>query len=131
MPGWDQVPLRRLVLVEGYVAGIVSAESGHVVGLNSRGYLFCSRFGNMFTARDIPEAAGLVLGRVGRVWQVWYILLPRQEVISTQPWCIGVPLVALAGGGAAFVESYLYGAVGLETASHPGPRLRGLCLTCG
>ena len=37
MPGWDQAPLRRLVLVEGFVAGIVSAESRHVVG--SRGGL--------------------------------------------------------------------------------------------
>ena len=48
MPGWDQEPHRRLVLVEGYVAGIVSAESGHVVGLNSlptndRSYIW-SRF---------------------------------------------------------------------------------------
>ena len=89
MPGWDQAPLRRLVLVEGYVAGIVSAESGHVVGLNCRGYIFCSRFGNMLTARDVPEATRLVLGRVWRVRQVWYILLPRQEVIGTRPRVLG------------------------------------------
>ena len=79
MPGWDQAPHRRLVLVEGYVAGIVSAEWGHVVGLNSRGYIFCSRLADLRTGRDIHEAVELVLGRVGRVWQVWCVLLPREE----------------------------------------------------
>ena len=72
MPGWDQEPHRRLVLVEGYVAGIVSAESGHVVGLNSRGFVFCSRLGDLRTGRDIREVVELVLGKVGRVWQFWY-----------------------------------------------------------
>ena len=67
------------------MAGIVSAESGHVVGLNSRGFIFCSKFGNMLNARDILEAAGVFLGRVGRVRQVWYVSLPKDDVISTRP----------------------------------------------
>ena len=64
MPGWDQAPLLRVILVEGYVAGIVSAESGHVVGLNNRGHIFCSRLGNVLVAK-------IFLTRRGRFWVGW------------------------------------------------------------
>ena len=89
MPGWDQEPHRRLVLVEEYVAGIVSAKSVHMLGLPSRGFIFCSRYGDSRAGRGLREAVELVLGRVGRVWQVWYVLLPRGDVIGTRPRVIG------------------------------------------
>ena len=85
MPGWDEAPLRRLILVEGYVAGVVSAGPGHMVGLKCRGHFFCSRMGNTLQARDVYTATYIVLRRVGRVWQVWYILLPGQHVVGTRP----------------------------------------------
>ena len=89
MPGWDEAPLRRLILVEGCVAAVVSAWSGHVVGLNCRGHVFCSRMGNTLNDQDVYKATKMVLGRVGRVWQIWYILLPGRDVVGTRPRVLG------------------------------------------
>ena len=69
-------------MVVGFVADVVSVEFGHVVGLNSRGFIFCSWFGDSRANRSIREEVELVPGRVGRVWQVWYMVLPRGEVIG-------------------------------------------------
>ena len=89
-PGWDEAPLRRLILVEGYVAGVVSAGPGHMVGLNCRGHIFCSGMGNTLQDGDLYEATDIVLGRVGRVWQVWCIMLPGEHVVRTRPRFLGV-----------------------------------------
>ena len=89
MRGWVQAALPRVILVEGYVAGILSTELGHGVGFDYWGYMFRLRFGNTLSATDVLEATRLVLGRVGQVWQVWYIFLPKQEVIHARPRIFG------------------------------------------
>ena len=114
--------------------GVISAGQGHMVGVNCRGHVFCSRMGNSLQDRDLYATTDVVLGRVGRVWQVWYVLLPGPHVAGTRPRVIGgggVPLVALEGGGGAFVESCPYGADGLAAAPYPCPRIRGFCLSLG
>ena len=83
-PSWDKFPLWRLIIVEGYVPGVVSAGPGHMVGVNCRGHIFCSRLGTL-QDRDVYAATDVVLGRVGRVWQVWYVLLPGPHVAGTRP----------------------------------------------
>ena len=60
--------------MEGYVPGFVSAGQGHIVGVNCRGRIFCFRLGNSLQDRDVYAAMDIVLGRVGSVWQVWYVL---------------------------------------------------------
>ena len=89
LPGWDEFPLRRLIIVEGYVPGVISAGQGHMVGVSCRGHVFCSRGGNSLRDRDLYAATDVVLGRVGRVWQVWYVLLPGPHVVGTRPRVIG------------------------------------------
>ena len=87
--GWDESPLRRLVIVDGYVPGVISAGHGHMVGANCRGHVFCSRFGDSPQYRDLYATTDVVLGRVGRVWQVWYVLLPGPHVAGTRPRVMG------------------------------------------
>ena len=94
LPGWDKSPLRRLVIVEGYVPAVISAGQGHMVGVNCRGHVFCSRMDNSLQEWDLYATTDVVLGRVGRVWQVWYVLLPGPHVAGTRPLVIG--------GGAGF-----------------------------
>ena len=89
LPGWDESPLRRLVIMEGYVPGVISAGQGHMVGVNCRGHVFCSRMDNSLQDRDLYATTDVVLGRVGRVWQVWYVLLPGPHVAGTRPRVIG------------------------------------------
>ena len=71
--------------MERYVPGVVSAGQGHIVGMSCRGHIFCSRLGNTLQYRDVYAATDIVLGRVGRMSQVWYFLLPRQHVAGTRP----------------------------------------------
>ena len=89
MPGWDEAPLRRLILVEGYVAGFVWAGPGHMVGLNCRGHTFCCKMGDALQDRDTYAATAIVLGRLGRVWQVVFIVLPGKHVVGTRPRLLG------------------------------------------
>ena len=93
LPCWDEFPLRSLIIVEGYVPGMISAGQGHMVGVNSRGHVFCSRGGNSLRDRDLYATRDVVLGRVGRVWQVWYVLLLGPHVVGIRPRVIG------GGGG--------------------------------
>ena len=60
-----------------------------MVGLNYRGHIFCSRMGNTLHDRDVYEATDIVLGKVGRVSQVWYILLRGQHVVGTRSRVLG------------------------------------------
>ena len=89
LPGWDESPLQRLIIVEGYVPGVISAGQGHMVGVNCRGHVFCSRMGNSMQDRDLYATTDVVLGRLGRVWQVWYVLLSGPHVAGTRPRVIG------------------------------------------
>ena len=69
--------------------GVVSAAQGHMVGVNYRGHVFCSRLGNSVQDQDVYAATEVVLGSVGRVWQVWYVLLRGPHVAGTRPQLIG------------------------------------------
>ena len=52
LPGWDKFPPRRLILVEGYVPGVVSAGQWHIVGMNCRGHIFCLRLGELKSGKE-------------------------------------------------------------------------------
>ena len=134
LPGWDEFPQQRLIIVEGYVPGLFSAGQGHMVGVNYRGHVFCSRLGNPLQDRDLYAFTDVVLGRVGRcvaglVRAVSWTACGRHA--ASGYWGSGVPLVALEGGGRSFVERYLYGDDGLAAASVPCPGIRGFCLSLG
>ena len=75
--------------MEGYMAGLVSAESGHVVGVDSKGQIFRSRFGEFWTTLGVWEVMELVIRKVGRLWQMWFILLPIEDVVGTRPRVMG------------------------------------------
>ena len=75
--------------MEGYVAGLVSAGQGHIVGMNCRGHIFFPCLGNALQDRDVYAAMDIVLGRVGRVWQMYNVLLPGPHVVGTRPRVLG------------------------------------------
>ena len=116
------------------MAGVVSAGSGHILGMNCRGHTFCSRLGNALQDRDVYAATRIFLRRVGMVWSIWYVLLPGLDVVGRQPRVLaaaGFPSWHWGGGATAIVTGHVYGAYGLETTLHPGPRFCGFCLSLG
>ena len=54
--------------MEGYVAGVVLAGQGHILGMNCRGHTFCSRPGNAMQDQDVYATTGIVSGRLRMVW---------------------------------------------------------------
>ena len=132
LPGWDEFPLRRLILVEGYVPGVVSAGQGHIVGMNCRWHIFCSRWGTLCRTGACTPPRTLFWagwGGCGGFGTYAWATCGRHTAACYRGG--RVPLVALEGGGRAMVAGYLYGAYGLEAALDPGPRVRGFCLSFG
>ena len=58
--------------------------------MNCRGHIFRSRLGNALQDCDVYAAAYIVLGKVGRMWHIWFVLLRGPHVVGTRPRVLGV-----------------------------------------
>ena len=87
--GWAGEPTRRLLLVEGWVPNVVGAAVGHTVGVTANGHVFCTRFGHFWSGYAAEEIADVLIRRLQRVWQVWYLVLPPQDLVGTRPRVLG------------------------------------------
>ena len=86
---WAREPSRRLLLVEGWLPNVVGAAFGHTVGVTANGHVFCTTFGHFWSGYGAEEIADVLIRRLQRVWQVWYLVLPPQDLVGTRPRVLG------------------------------------------
>ena len=86
---WARDPSCRLLLVEEWLPNVVGAAVGHTVGVTADWHVFCTRFRHFWSGYGAEEIADVLICRLQRVWQVWYLVLPPQDLVGTLPRVLG------------------------------------------